>query len=154
MPFSFETVVLIITLIWQAFLTFFLIKLVFHYNNLTKGQNGKSLSSVLENLLSEVKIAKKDIDSLKTNCDRIEKDGIFHIQRFGLLRFNPFKDTGGNQSFILALLDGNDTGFVISSLYSRSGVRWYAKKVSLGKGVDHELSEEEKKAIREAKMNL
>lgn len=153
MPFSFEIVILVITLMWQALLTFFLIRLLLHYNNLTKGASGKNLSSILENLLNEVKIAKKDIDFLKTRCDKIEKDGIFHIQKFGLLRFNPFKDTGGDQSFILALLDGNDTGVVISSLYSRSGIRWYAKKVALGKGVDHELSEDERKAIKETKKN-
>jgi hypothetical protein len=68
----------------------------------------------------------------------------------GLLRFNPFKDTGGDQSFILSLVDKTDTGVIISGLYSRSGLRWYAKKVKNGKGIVHELSEEEKKALKEA----
>jgi hypothetical protein len=67
------------------------------------------------------------------------------------LRFNPFNDTGGDQSFILALLDGKNAGVVISGLYSWSGTRWYAKKVVDGKGVEHELSKDEKKAIDEAK---
>ena len=71
----------------------------------------------------------------------------------GLLRFNPFKDTGGDQSFILSLVNGKDTGVIISGLYSRSGTRWYAKRVVDGKSVDHELSEEEKKALKEAKSN-
>ena len=74
-----------------------------------------------------------------------------NIQKIGLLRFNPFKDTGGDQSFVLALLDNNDTGIVISALYSRLGTRWYAKKVAEGKGLEHELSDEEKKAISEAR---
>ncbi len=87
---------------------------------------------------------------LKEYCDRIEKEGSLHIQKIGLLRFNPFKDTGGDQSFIMALTDGNDSGVIISALYSRSGTRWYAKKVKMGKGVEHELSEEEKKALKEA----
>lgn len=87
---------------------------------------------------------------LRILCDRIEKEGQFHIQKVGLLRFNPFKDTGGDQSFILSLVDNNDTGVIVSGLYSRSGLRWYAKKVVNGKGAEHELSEEEKKALREA----
>ena len=81
----------------------------------------------------------------------MQKDGELHIQKIGLLRFNPFKDTGGEQSFALALVDAHDTGVVVSALYSRSGTRWYAKKVVLGKGEEYELSEEEQKAVRLAK---
>lgn len=141
----------ILIIVWQAVVTFILIKTLSHYNNLAKGVVKKNLTAVLEKLLQDLDISKKDIDQLEKHCDTIEKDGKFHIQKFGLLRFNPFRDTGGDQSFILALLDGNETGVVISSLYSRSGARWYAKKVILGKSVDHELSDEEKKAIKEAK---
>jgi hypothetical protein len=50
------------------------------------------------------------------------------------------------------LVDGKDTGVVISGLYSRSGTRWYAKRVANGKGVDYELSEEEKKSLKEARL--
>jgi hypothetical protein len=104
----------------------------------------------MEELLVDNEQNKKELDSLKIYCDKIKKEGTFHIQKIGLLRFNPFKDTGGDQSFILSLTDGNDTGVVISGLYSRSGTRWYAKKVANGAGVDNELSEEEKKVIKEA----
>jgi hypothetical protein len=47
-------------------------------------------------------------------------------------------------------VDKNDTGVIISGLYSRSGLRWYAKKVQNGRGVEHELSDDEKKALKEA----
>jgi hypothetical protein len=96
---------------------------------------------------------KKDIDYLKEYSARIEKEGLLHIQKVGLIRFNPFKDTGGDQSFILSLIDGNDTGVIISGLYSRSGTRWYAKKVVNGKGSRTRISEEEKKALKEASIN-
>lgn len=81
----------------------------------------------------------------------IEKDGQLHIQKIGLLRFNPFKDTGGDQSFILSLINGQESGVVITALYSRSGTRWYAKRVASGKGIEHELSEDEKKSLAMAK---
>lgn len=103
--------------------------------------------------MRETTTAKKDIAVLQEQYATIEKQGQFHIQKIGLSRFNPFKDTGGDQSFILALLDGKDTGVVISGLYSRAGTRWFAKKVVNGKGVEYELSEEEKKTIKEAKIN-
>lgn len=105
----------------------------------------------MENLLKDMNLSKKEIIDLKEYCNKLQADGLFHIQKVGLVRFNPFKDTGGDQSFVLSLIDGNDTGVVISGLYSRSGTRWYAKKVTAGKGVDYDLSEEEKKSIKEAR---
>ena len=84
--------------------------------------------------------------------NKINKDGQSHIQKIGLVRFNPFKDTGGDQSFILALVDAQDTGVVISSLHTRTGTRWYAKGVVRGKGVEYDLSDDEIKALRGARL--
>ena len=146
-----EWIVVLVSLVWLLVLTVLFFRLSSHYNNLLKGASNKTLKSVLEDLLSEVHLSKKDIDFLRTRCDKIERDSSFHIQKIGLLRFNPFKDTGGDQSFILVFVDANNTGIVMSGLYSRSGTRWYAKRVVRGEGVEHELSDEEKKAIKESK---
>ena len=108
------------------------------------------MQQVLDTLIAELTLAKKDIAKLSTTCDTIIADGRLHIQKVGLMRFNPFKETGGNQSFILALLDEGNSGVVLSGLYSRSGMRWYAKKIKKGEGVEHSLSEEEKNAIKQA----
>ncbi len=137
--------------IWLLILSFVFWQLYAHYANLVKGSNNRSLKSILDVLLKEVEVSQKDIAILKERCDTIEKDGLLHIQKIGLLRFNPFNDTGGDQSFILSLVDGRNTGVVISGLYSRSGTRWYAKRVVEGKGTEHDLSDDEKKAIKEAK---
>jgi len=122
-----------------------------HYNKLGKGLTDKNFKTIMENLLKDTQAGKKDINYLKSYCDKIQRDGLLHIQKIGLVRFNPFKDTGGDQSFILSLIDGNDTGVIISGLYARSGTRWYAKKVVNGKSAEHALSDEEKRALREAK---
>jgi hypothetical protein len=71
------------------------------------------------------------------------------FSRVGPVRFNPFEDTGGNQSFALALLDGNGDGFVVSSLHARAGTRVYAKSVARGAS-DAALSDEEGEALRQA----
>lgn len=154
MVLNFQLIALVISFIWLIGLTIVFLRLSSHYNNLLKGASTKTLKSVLEEVLAEIHLSKKDIDSLRNRCDKIEKDNVGHIQKIGLLRFNPFKDTGGDQSFILVFVDANNTGVVLSGLYSRSGTRWYAKRVIEGKGVEHELSEEEKKAIKEAKVAL
>jgi hypothetical protein len=134
--------------VWLVGLTLFFARLLTHYNRLAKGVTQKSLKTVLEDLLKDVELNKKDIDFLKNYSSKIEKEGKLHVQKIGLLRFNPFKDTGGDQSFILSLVDGNNTGVIISALYSRSGTRWYAKKVSEGKGIEYDLSDEEKQVLK------
>lgn len=141
----------IIVLVWLGFVTYYQQKSARKYKLFTGGVQRKTLETVLINLFEDVKKAKKDIANLSTRCDTIETSAKFHIQKIGLLRFNPFKDMGGDQSFILSLVDTHDTGVVITALYSRSGTRWYAKRVVNGKGSEHELSDEEKKAVKMAK---
>jgi hypothetical protein len=75
------------------------------------------------------------------------------VQHLGLVRFNPFDDTGGNQSFALALLDANADGVVLSSLHSRSATRVYVKAV-LGGRCDAALSAEELAALRDAGLAI
>jgi predicted ATP-dependent Lon-type protease len=138
--------------VWLVLVTIFFVNLYSHYNHLFKGSTQRTLQGLLENLIKDNEISKKDIEKVSERCATIEKDGLEHIQKVGLLRFNPFNDTGGDQSFILALTDATDTGVVISGLYSRSGTRWYAKQVKHGKGVEHELSDYERKALQGAKV--
>lgn len=139
-----------ILIIWLGVTTWYLLQLKRNYLTLTQGVNKKTLDVILSDLIYGQQNIKEDIAKLVARCDKIEKEEGYHIQKIGLLRFNPFKDTGGDQSFILALVDAHDTGIVITALYSRSGTRWYTKRVSKGKGAEHELSDEEKKALHMA----
>lgn len=148
MVFDYTLIGLVILFVWLAVISFLLYKNMAHYNRMTNGVNEKSLKSVLESLLTSSNQSKKDIETLYKYYDKLEKDSLLHIQKLGLLRFNPFKDTGGDQSFILSLTDKNNSGVIISALYSRSGTRWYAKRVANGKGVEHVLSAEEEKALK------
>jgi len=64
-----------------------------------------------------------------------------------ITRFNPFEDIGGDQSFILSILDENNSGAVITSLHNRDITRIYAKPIKNGEGDNITLSKEEKLAI-------
>ena len=145
-------ILVLASIVWLLFLTIVFWRMLVHYNKLTGEGASEGLRGILEGVLKAQNDNKKAIEMLSENYARIDKEGQFHIQKVGLLRFNPFKDTGGDQSFILSLVDNNDTGVIISGLYSRSGVRWYAKKVQNGRGVEHELSDEERKALKEASI--
>jgi len=71
------------------------------------------------------------------------------LRKIGIVRFNPFKEIGGEQSFSIALLDGENNGFVITSHYGKESNRVYAKPLGSGKS-SYSLSAEEEKAIRKA----
>jgi len=142
--------VVFIVLVWMAILTLFVFRMIGHYNRLTAGITKTGLRDILESLLSSEERLKKQLVEVGEAIARVEADGTLHTQRLGIVRFNPFSDTGGSQSFSLALLDAQENGIVITSLYARTGNRWYVKEVRKGRGKDLELSKEEQSAIKKA----
>jgi len=109
-------------------------------------KESKNLKEVLDSFENLV----KNFDKLSQELDNLKRESKFSIQKVGIVRFNPFKEVGGNQSFSIALLDGNNSGVIITSLYSREGNRFYGKAIKNGQS-EHLLTEEEKEAIEKAK---
>jgi hypothetical protein len=118
-------------------------------DQLTGGQGEGTLEDVLIQHLESVHAMGQDLDELIARTAILESSARRHYARQGLVRFNPFPDTGGNQSFALALLDESNDGVIISSLHSRTGTRIYAKAVVAGK-TETNLSTEEAQAIEDA----
>jgi hypothetical protein len=118
-------------------------------DSLTHGADGQSLEQVLGTHLDRVESVARELDVVEARTAVLESGAPLAYQRAGLVRFNPFEDTGGNQSFALALLDGRGTGFVVSSLHARSGTRVYGKSVTSGVA-ESTLSDEESEAVRMA----
>jgi len=74
--------------------------------------------------------------------------------RIKVLRFNPFNNVGGNQSFIICFLDENNCGCLITSLHNRDTTRIYAKEIISGAPVGKNLlSKEEKECLQKALNN-
>lgn len=142
-----QTYLLAAVLIWAVGISAYLIKVVDHYKKLVKGSNNLSLEKILEGIIKNQEIEAKHIQQLSQNLTGLENRSKEHYQKVCLIRFNPFEDAGGDQSFVIAMLDGLDNGFVISSLHSRSGTRVYAKAVSAGKATAHAFTKEEKEAV-------
>lgn len=101
--------------------------------------------------LTQVADSQKELRQIKEALEALGLAGRKHLQKVGIVRFNPFSDSGGDQSFSLALIDGQNSGFVISSLHSRQETRMYLKPVVNGKGKEFPLSREEEQAIKIAK---
>jgi hypothetical protein len=142
----------IILVIWIIVLSIFLLRMIGHYNRLTKGISTHGLKEILEEILRTQNELVEEKERLTKELIGLTKDGELHIQKIGLERFNPFSDTGGSQSFTLAILDGHNNGLVMTSLYARTGNRWYVKEVRLGKGKEYDLSKEELSAIHKAQV--
>ncbi len=140
-----------ILFLWLVVLSFLLAKAMLHYRNMTKDIDKKDLKSLLEEILKKTKQAELDYKENKKNLSQLQKKSIKHIQKINFLRYNPFKDTGGDQSFILSLLNEENSGVVLSSFHGRDNTRVYAKKVKKGKGEGFSLSEEEEKLIKQSK---
>jgi hypothetical protein len=136
---------------WLLVLSILFYQISKYQKKLSRGVGVKDLKTVLEKILKDYSEHSRKIDEIIRAIKGLEQDGTYHIQKIGLVRYNPYGDTGGNQSFCLAVLDNNDTGFIISSLHGRETTRLYAKPIKKGKALNLELSTEEMEAIKNAK---
>jgi len=146
-----DLIIIGVIFFWLVFLSVIFYNLYNHYQKLTKGVNKKNLKTVLDELLENCNKESLKIEDLAKEIQKLEHESLYSIQKIGLVRFNPFSETGGNQSFSLAVLDGEDSGLVLTSLHSREITRVYSKAVKKGKAEGYELSAEEKQAIKNAK---
>jgi hypothetical protein len=117
---------------------------------LFSGKQAKDLESILLAQTKEICQLDKEIQELFEISNKIHSLAQSSVHKVGIVRFNPFKDIGGDQSFALALLDGKNSGIVISSLHTREGTRMYSKPVFKGEADKYALTDEEKQAIKSA----
>jgi len=140
-------ILLILITVWCVILTVYMVSIKRRFDALAHGSDKESLSHALDHLLKGARDAQGDIESLRKEIIAIQHADLSHFQRLGIVRFNPFSDTGGTQSFTMAFLDGKNTGLVMTSLYARTGNRWYIKQVIGGRGDGIPLSKEEQMAV-------
>lgn len=144
---------LLLFLIWNIFLHWQLLKLKKRNAILFSGNKIQNLEELLLSQAKTLKNLDKDIQELYSISNQINSLSFRALHKVGIVRFNPFKDVGGNQSFSVALLNGKNNGLTLSSLFTREGARIYAKPIVEGISKKHPLTKEEEKAIRIAMSN-
>lgn len=147
-----EFVVLGIITTWLLALTISLFLLLRFFKRLIRGTKEADLKKVLERVLNAHDKNLRAVRVLEKEIKRLEEEGYLHVQKVGLVRFNPFKEIGGDHSFSLSLLDGTNTGLVITVLHTRERTRIYAKMINKGKS-ELSLSKEEKMALEKVQKN-
>ena len=119
------------------------------YNSFMKGKDGKTLEESLLSKFSEIdglaKLTKQNRQDVKDIYRKMEKD----FKKVGIVKYDAFNEMGGKLSFALAMLDGNNSGWVINAMHSREGCYTYVKEILKGESFV-ELAEEEAEALDKA----
>ena len=134
---------------WLVILQIRLGRMIKQYKQLVTGTDGKNLENILNQHIDEVRTHVETVAELVDHTRKIDRTLKHSIQWMGLIRFNPFRNTGGNQSFAWAIVDGHGNGIVLSSLHSREGTRAYAKPLNRWES-PYSLTDEEQQAIDRA----
>jgi len=119
------------------------------YQQLVSGVKSGNLEEIMAMHVGRINEHERRLGGLDRDLAGLDRVLQTAIQRVGMVRFNPFEETGGDQSFAIALLDQHGNGLVISSLHSRAETRVYAKPVEGGRS-RYALSDEEEEALAQA----
>jgi hypothetical protein len=104
----------------------------------------------IKEILSRFEKLQENFKKVSSELEKLKEENKFSIQKLALIRFNPFREVGGDQSFSMAVLDANDDGAIITSHYTRNENRIYGKPLKGGKS-EYPLSDEEVRAIEMAR---
>ena len=144
------TIVLVIALlVYCVILHIRLGSLKKKYDFFMQGDNGASLERKLAVEVSEIRDAAKGLETMMTEQAAIRNIQSNTIQKIGFIKYNAFENIGNDLSFALTLLDGNNNGICISSIYGRNESRIFSKPIVKGKSLVS-LSQEELESLNEA----
>lgn len=114
--------------------------------NSALGETDGNLETALASYHEKIKLTATKLDQLTKLYEELQAKAALASQKIALVRFNPFGDTGGDQSFALAVLDDHNSGYVLTSIHGRGGTRVYVKPIDFGKS-KYNLSVEEQQAL-------
>ena len=140
--------------IWLLVLSFLIWKQREFLKSLFPKSGERDIRRKFEENLKEVGDFKEVLSKLEVKLSELKDQGKGYLQRMELIRYNPYEDTGGDQSFTIALLDDKGTGIVVTSLHARSGTRIFAKDVREGKAGKYKFSDEEEKIVKKAMIKV
>lgn len=135
--------------LWLGILTYLILSQRNFIKDLFPKDNSRDIRNKFKEVLEAISGFEKNNEILENRLTGFKKDSLENYSKLAVLKYNPYNDTGGDQSFSLALLNGKMDGVVITSLHSRSGTRIYLKNIKVGKS-ELELSKEETKVLKDA----
>lgn len=119
------------------------------YQSFMRGKDGKSLEESMLDRLEELDELSEATMKNRAEIRKINEKMLSDFQKMGILKYDAFHEMGGKLSFVLTLLDGNNSGYIINSVHSREGCYNYIKEIVNGESYI-ELSEEEMESLQKA----
>jgi hypothetical protein len=145
-----QAILLVLVLILTIIMMIKQNKLKNKYIKFMQGASGKELESILIERFTDIDILKQASSSIYNEIDLINENLLSTVQKVGVVKYDAFNEMGGKLSFVLALLDKNNDGFIMNSVHSsREGCYTYLKEIIKGESF-LELSKEEKNALNHA----
>ena len=95
-------------------------KLYRRYDMFMRGKDAETLEDTILDLMDEAAFLRSEDRANKDLIESMEEQVKAGYQKTGIVKYNAFKGMGGNLSFVIALLDDNNTGFVLNSVHSLS----------------------------------
>ena len=142
-------IVVIILLICVFNLSLGLNRLNRKYTLFMKGTDGQSLERLFKRKFDLIEKLVRSTDDNGEEIDKIWKVMDKSLNKYGIVKYDAFEDMGGKLSFVLAMLDKNNTGFLLNAIHSRENCFLYIKEIVNGESYVV-LSEEEVEALRQA----
>lgn len=118
-------------------------------DSLTRGKDTESLEDIIVSYLERVESLEEGEEITRAALNAIKDNLKITYQKTGLVKYDAFREMSGALSYSLALLDKENNGVLISSMYSREGCYTYAKEIIKGESKIN-LSEEEAEALKQA----
>lgn len=125
-------------------------KLIKYYRTMLNGTEGSNLEELIYNCSQKANQAGEQVEQLTSQLENIQKQIKACSQKVSIVRFNAFEDVGGEMSFALAVLNQEDTGFILSNIYARQESHVYIRPIEKGK-TSFFLLQEEEMALEQAK---
>ena len=119
------------------------------YKKFMSGKDGKTLENVIARRFTQVDELIECDKKTNAKIDDINENMLLTFQKLGIVKYDAFNEMGGKLSFALALLNKENTGFVINAMHSREGCYTYIKEIINGESYIL-LGEEEKEAVDKA----
>jgi hypothetical protein len=124
-------------------------KLEKKYRKLMRGVNNKNLEDMVVSYLDKIDGVNEENKVMKQMYEEISEGLKTCVQKTSMVRYKAFDDVGSDLSFSIALLDGNNNGAILTSIYGRNESTTYAKPID--KGISrYDLSQEENKVLQGA----
>ncbi len=119
------------------------------YQTFMRGKDGKTLEESMMEKFQEaetlIKVTKQNRADIRDINKRLESN----YQKMGIVKYDAFNEMGGKLSFAVAMLDGQNNGWVMNAMHSREGCYTYVKEIVNAESYV-ELAEEEAEALDKA----